>query len=133
MGFTYDRQDVTDTLIRAVRRGLDVRVGLDRRFTLSGKCRDQLQRAKQLHAEGAKVKLLDGGSLSGEYRQVGRAVGGLGIALRKSSTATGARSLARATGRRRAEPTWRWGSGSSWTWLRRRSCAWSFKDDWTQA
>ena len=83
MGFTYDRQDVTDALIRAVRRGLGVRVGLDRRFTLSGKCRDQLQRAKQLYAEGAKVKLLDGGSLSGEYRQVGRAVGGLGIAHAK--------------------------------------------------
>ena len=83
MGFTYDRQDVTDALIRAVRRGLGVRVGLDRRFTLSGKCRDQLQRAKQLYAEGAKVRLLDGGSLSGEYRQVGRAVGGLGIAHAK--------------------------------------------------
>ena len=83
MGFTYDRQDVTDALIRAVRRGLGVRVGLDRRFTMSGKCRDQLQRAKQLYAEGAKVRLLDGGSLSGEYHQVGRAVGGLGIAHAK--------------------------------------------------
>jgi phosphatidylserine/phosphatidylglycerophosphate/cardiolipin synthase-like enzyme len=82
-GFTYDRQDITDALNRAAHRGVEVQVGLDRRYTLSGKCRDQLQTAKQLRAEGVVVNLLDGESLADHYRMVGRTVYGLGIARAK--------------------------------------------------
>jgi phosphatidylserine/phosphatidylglycerophosphate/cardiolipin synthase-like enzyme len=82
-GFTYDRQDITDALIRAAHRGLEVQVGLDKRYTLSGKCRDQLQKAKQLRAEGVAVNLVDGEKLAEHYRLVGRTVYGLGIAHAK--------------------------------------------------
>ena len=78
--FTYDRQDLTDALIRARRRGLTVSVAVDKKNTLSGSTRDQLKRLKELEAHGAQVRVCNGSGYAEEYRAVGRAaVGGLGL------------------------------------------------------
>jgi phosphatidylserine/phosphatidylglycerophosphate/cardiolipin synthase-like enzyme len=80
LAFTFDREDITAELIKAIQRNVMVVIGVDRRWTLSGKCRDQHQQVKRLSAEGAKVRLLDGESLAAHYREAGRVVqGGLGI------------------------------------------------------
>ena len=78
--FTYDRPDVTDALVEARRRNVEVRIGVDRKSTLQGTTRDQLQRLKEIAAHGAEVRVCSGRSYSDEYRAVGRApVGGVGL------------------------------------------------------
>ena len=56
-----------------------MKVGLDRRTTLSGQPRDQQQLAQQLQANRIAVVLQRGGHLAQEYSRVNRAVSGTGI------------------------------------------------------
>ena len=56
-----------------------MKVGLDRRTTLSGKPRDQQQMAQQLQASRITVVLQKGTPLAPEYARVNRAVSGTGI------------------------------------------------------
>ena len=80
LGFTYDRSDVTEALKLAKSRGVDVMVGIDRRWTLNGRTRDQLARLKELEAHGIGTRVVVGNSIAEEYRAVGkRGVGGSGI------------------------------------------------------
>jgi phosphatidylserine/phosphatidylglycerophosphate/cardiolipin synthase-like enzyme len=83
LAYTFDRSDLVDALVGARRRGSAVTVGVDRRFSLNGRCRDQEQCLRRLTAEGVVVRLLDGGPTTEHYRQVGRAQAGLGIAHAK--------------------------------------------------
>ena len=78
--FTYDREDITEALLHAKRRGVDVRVGADKRWTLNGRTRDQLQRLQLMAAEGIEVRVIQGDSYAAAYHEVGRAaVGGRGL------------------------------------------------------
>ena len=74
LGFTYVREDITAALRGTASRGLQVLLGLDRRWTLTGRTRDQLQRAQELAMAGVQVRLLKGDDLAAEYKQVGRSV-----------------------------------------------------------
>ena len=56
-----------------------MKVGLDRRTTLSGKPRDQQQMAQQLQASRIAVVLQKGTPLGPEYTRVNRAVSGTGL------------------------------------------------------
>ena len=61
LAYTLDRPDLVEAMAGARQRGLPVHVGCDRRFSLSGRCRDQEQSLRRLEAEGCYVRLLDGG------------------------------------------------------------------------
>ena len=76
--FTFDREDVMTAWIEAVRRGVEVELGVDRTWTLSGHCRDQYKAVKALAAAGVKVRLLTGVDKKDAYAAVGRTVGGVG-------------------------------------------------------
>ena len=54
--FTYDRADLTEALVEARGRGLEVLVAADRRMTLSGSTRDQLKSLKTL-ARGSRRRI----------------------------------------------------------------------------
>ena len=80
LAFTYDRPDVTEALVGARRRGVEVKIGVDRKSTLQGSTRDQLQRLKEMAAYGAEVRVCSGRGYGEEYRAVGRnPVGGLAL------------------------------------------------------
>ena len=79
MGFTYDRPEINDALLRAAERDVTVKVALDRRTTLSGKPRDQQQMAQQLEANRIVVVLQHGAPLGPEYARVQRSVSGTGL------------------------------------------------------
>jgi hypothetical protein len=83
LAYTLDREDLVLALVGAKSRGLEVRIGCDRRFSLSGRCRDQEKSLRRLEAEGCEVRLLDGGPSGGFYKEVGRGQGGRGIAHAK--------------------------------------------------
>ena len=76
LGFTYDRPEIQEALLHAVNRRVIVKVGLDRRTTLSGKPRDQQQMAQQLQANKIALVLQHGSPLrpgvhAGEQGSVG--------------------------------------------------------------
>jgi phosphatidylserine/phosphatidylglycerophosphate/cardiolipin synthase-like enzyme len=73
-GFTYDRGDITEALKKAKLRGVDVAVGVDRKWTLNGRTRDQLARLKELEAHGVVTRVVSGSSTAEEYHAVGRSV-----------------------------------------------------------
>ena len=79
LGFTYDRPEINDALLRAAVRDVTVKVALDRRTTLSGKPRDQQQMAQQLEANRIAVVLQHGAPLGPEYARVHRSVSGTGL------------------------------------------------------
>ena len=79
LGYTYDLPELQEALIDAARRRVMVRVGLDRRTTLSTRHRDQQQFAQQLQANRIPVILMKGWPLAPEYKKVGRTVTGTGI------------------------------------------------------
>eukprot|EP00969_Alexandrium_andersonii_P078142 3446009-Alexandrium_andersonii.AAC.1 len=54
LAFSWDRQDLTEALVRARERNVLVRVGADRKQTLGGKTRDQTARLLELAAAGAE-------------------------------------------------------------------------------
>ena len=89
LGFTYDRPEIHEALLRAAERRVIVKVGLDRRTTLSGKPRDQQQMAQQLQASRIAVVLQKGTPLAPEYSRVNRAVSGTGILHAKCLLADG--------------------------------------------
>ena len=64
--------------MEARERGCTVRVGFDRRTTLSGVPRDMHQIAQELEARGVEVWLINGVSVAAEYREVNRTVNGQG-------------------------------------------------------
>ena len=64
----------------ARRRDVTVVIGADKKWSLSGKTRDQLKMLQRLQAEGCEVKCLVGVSCADEYRAVGRnPFNGLGL------------------------------------------------------
>ena len=77
--YGFDRRDVAEELMEARDRGCRVRVAFDRRTTLSGVPRDMHQIAQELEARGVEVWLVNGVSVSAEYREVNRTVNGQGI------------------------------------------------------
>jgi len=78
--FTFDRADVTKALLAAHARGCKVSVGVDRRWTLNGKTRDQLSRLQELAAQGIDVRVLVGTAYDVEYRAVQRSTfAGVGL------------------------------------------------------
>ena len=89
LGYTYDLPEIHEALLHAVSRRVDVKVGLDRRTTLSGKPRDQQQMAQQLQANRVALVLQKGTSLGPEYARVNRAVSGTGILHAKCLLADG--------------------------------------------
>ena len=89
LGFTYDLPEIHEALLHAVGRRVVVRVGLDRRTTLSGKPRDQQQMAQQLQANRVALVLQKGTPLAPEYSRVNRAVSGTGILHAKCLLADG--------------------------------------------
>ncbi len=83
LAYTLDRGDLVTAPVEARGRGIAVSVGVDHRFSLNGRCRDQEQSLRRLEAEGCTVKLLDGAQSGSFYRKVGRSQGGLGSAHSK--------------------------------------------------
>ena len=80
LSFTFDREDLVDALVAARRRGVQVTIGSDKKWTLSGKTKDQLKMLLRLQAEGCEVRCLVGVSCGPEYRALGRApYNGLGL------------------------------------------------------
>ena len=79
LGYSYDLPELQEALVYAASRKVPVKVGLDRRTTLSGKPRDQQQLAQQLDAHRISVVLQKGGPLAPEYLRVGRTLSGTGI------------------------------------------------------
>ena len=79
LGYSYDLPELQEALVYAASRKVPVKVGLDRRTTLSGKPRDQQQLAQQLDAHRISVVLQKGGPLAPEYARVGRTLSGTGI------------------------------------------------------
>ena len=60
LAYTFDRPDLAKALAEARGRGLAVSIGVDRRFSLNGRCKEQEQNLRMLHASGVAVRLLDG-------------------------------------------------------------------------
>ena len=78
--FSFDRQDVVDELVAAKKRGIDIKLAVDKKMSLSGTTRDQLKSLKTLVAHGVRVHACQGTPYGAEYRAVGRnPVGGRGI------------------------------------------------------
>ena len=71
--FTFDREDVTDALLRAKAKGDEVKIGADRSNSLNGRTRNQLQKLQELDAGGVEVNVVQGGTYSAEYRATRRA------------------------------------------------------------
>eukprot|EP00969_Alexandrium_andersonii_P254058 11228924-Alexandrium_andersonii.AAC.1 len=65
MAFAWDRQDITEALVRARGRSVPVRMGVDRKQTLDGKTRDQTSRLLELAVAGVEVFLLTGRGYAG--------------------------------------------------------------------
>ena len=76
VGYSWDREDMTDAVINAFQRGCSVRVLLDCSMTVKGKTRDQLSSAQRMRAAGVDLRLGDGTALSPEYNLVQRKVFG---------------------------------------------------------
>ena len=77
--FSFDRADLADALVDARRRGVEVRVAVDKKMSLGGTTRDQMQVLKAMAANGVKVRVCQGRGYSEEYQAVGRRpIGGLG-------------------------------------------------------
>ena len=85
--YSFDRADVVSALVSARKRGLDVKVAMDKGMTLKGKTRDQLSMCKELIAAGICVHVAEGDNLTAVYRAVGRSVPGFlkGIMHQKSA------------------------------------------------
>jgi phosphatidylserine/phosphatidylglycerophosphate/cardiolipin synthase-like enzyme len=88
LAYTFDRADLAEALVQARSRGLAASIGVDRRFSLNGRCKEQEQNLRMLQASGVAVKLLDGGPSGPFYREVGRTQSGFGIAHAKVAIAT---------------------------------------------
>jgi hypothetical protein len=84
LGFTYDREDITKSLIAARRAGSTVKVLLDSSQTLKGATRDQLSTAKELVSAGIAVRVAQGYGCKAEYAAVGRKGDFAGIMHAKS-------------------------------------------------
>jgi hypothetical protein len=80
LAYTIDRPDLADAFVEARGQDITVYLGVDRRFSLSSRCREQ----DRLEAEGCIVRLLDGGPAGGFHRDVGRSQGGRRIAHSKT-------------------------------------------------
>jgi hypothetical protein len=85
--YSFDRADVVAALVAARKRGLDVKVAMDKGMTLKGKTRDQLSMCKELMAAGIRVHVAEGDNLTAVYRAVGRSIPGhlKGIMHQKSA------------------------------------------------
>ena len=78
--FTFDRADVSKALLDAHARGCKVSVGVDKRWTLNGKTRDQLSRLQELAAQGIDVRVLVGTAYDVEHRAAQRSTfAGVGL------------------------------------------------------
>ena len=71
-GFTFDREATGQALVRARRRGVDVMIGIDCKFSLNGRTREQLGRLKEIAAHGVVVNLVSSFPLSAEHPAAGR-------------------------------------------------------------
>ena len=76
--FTFDREEMATAWKDAVRRGVEVEIGVDRDWTFSGQCRDQYRLIRSLVSAGVKVRLLRGVDRKAAYAAVGRSFGGVG-------------------------------------------------------
>ena len=76
--FTLDREDMAEAWKNAVRRGVDVEVGVDREWTLSGRCTGQYPLVLSLVSAGVRVRLLRGTDRGTAYAAVGRSFRGIG-------------------------------------------------------
>ena len=84
LGFSFDRAEIVEALIRARKRGCLVRVALDRNMTIQGRTRNQFGAAKELAAAGVLVRVAAGASLKPECHAVGRSVPGCAIGIQHS-------------------------------------------------
>ena len=83
--FTFDRADVAKALLAAHARGRKVSVGVDKRWTLSGKTRGQLSRLQELVVQGIDMRVLVGTAYDVEHRAVQRStVAGVGLQRSKA-------------------------------------------------
>jgi phosphatidylserine/phosphatidylglycerophosphate/cardiolipin synthase-like enzyme len=60
LAYTFDEPELLRSLKEAAARGIVVRLLADRSFSMSGRCRRQLQSLEELAGSGGQVRLLDG-------------------------------------------------------------------------
>ena len=71
LAYSFDRRDVADELVRAHKRGCNVRLLVDARQTLQGP-REQFAVVQELISQGLNVKAISGRALGPEYKEAGR-------------------------------------------------------------
>ena len=59
-GFTFDREDIDQALRRARKRSVDMMMGVDRKYSLNGRAREQLDQIKKVSAHGESWTSLGG-------------------------------------------------------------------------
>jgi uncharacterized small protein (DUF1192 family) len=74
LAYTFDLSDLSEALVDAAKRGVNVEILVDYRSTLGGPTRDMAQRLRGLRANGVNVVLATGMDTQGEYAEAGRAV-----------------------------------------------------------
>ena len=70
--YTYNLPELTEALIGATDRGVGIEIIADRRETISGPTRDQLQELQRMRASGIAVKLASGIGITEAYAAVGK-------------------------------------------------------------
>jgi len=73
-GYSFDREEFAEALMNARKRGVDVMIGVDRKFSLNGRSREQLGVIKTVATNGVVVTMVGGFPLREEYQAVGRSL-----------------------------------------------------------